>query len=347
MTSKKPSLLLAIVALLMMFGCNEPAEKPSAMNLPAVEVQIETLTLSELPVQVELAGTLQAVQHATISARVVGQIIKLPVQIGSKVKKGDLLAKISAAEINAKVQQAETQLEQARRNLAREAKLQKINASTREQVKTLEEQVQISESVYREAQTILGYTEIKAPFSGTVTDKLAEVGDLALPGVPLLRLEDGAALEVVIQVPEAMVHYLNLKSPLPLTVPTVGLTFNAQIKEISPTVDPTTRTTQIKLMLPAAPELRSGQFARVALADGRTTTLMINSRALRQKGQLQQVFVAEQGMARMRLVRIGTEFDGRTEILSGLQAGQQVVVEASELLQDGQPLKVITDGSAQ
>ena len=120
MTSKKPSLLLAIVALLMMFGCNEPAEKPSAMNLPAVEVQIETLTLSELPVQVELAGTLQAVQHATISARVVGQIIKLPVQIGSKVKKGDLLAKISAAEINAKVQQAETQLEQARRNLARD-----------------------------------------------------------------------------------------------------------------------------------------------------------------------------------------------------------------------------------
>jgi len=62
---------------------------------------------------------------------------------------------------------------------------------------------------------------------------------------------------------------------------------------------------------------------------------------------LQQVFVAEKGLARMRLVRIGAEFDGRTEILSGLQAGDQVVNEASDKLQDGQPLKVTTDRSAQ
>ena len=344
---KNSSLFLTLLILLILSGCKDPVKKSEVTSLPPVEVQIETLALSVVPIQIELAGTLQAVEHATISARVAGQVVKLPVEISSKVKKGDLLVKISAAEINARVRQAEIQLDQAQRHLARESKLLQVNASTRERVKTLKEQVQTSEAAFREAQTILGYTRIKAPFCGTVTDKLVEVGAQASPGVPLLKLENGNTLEVVIQVPEVLTRYLTLESRLPLNVPAAGLTFEAQVREISPTVDPASRTTQVKLMLPAAPELRSGQFARVAMADSQATTLMINSRALRQNGQMQQVFVAEQGTARMRLVRTGAEVDGRIEILSGLQAGDQVVFDGVEQLHDGQPLKVITDEAAQ
>jgi len=347
MILKKSAQYLAILTLIIGAGCNDPAERSTASALPPLEVQIETLAESLVPIQVELAGTVQAVEHATISARVSGQIIKLPVQIGSKVEKGDLLVKIAAAEINARLQQAETQLAQAQRNLARETKLQEVNASTRTKVKTLKELVQINEAVYREARTIFGYTQITAPFAGTVTDKPVDVGDQASPGVPLLKLENGTALEVVIQVPESLSHSLSLESRLPLTVPAAGLTLNAQIREIAPTVDPASRTTQIKLMLPPSPGLHSGQFARVALLDNQAKTLVINSRALRKNGQLQQVFVAEQGLARMRLVRIGAEFDGHTEILSGLQAGDQVVIDASDKLQDGQPIKVTMDRSAQ
>ncbi len=345
MTRKKSSTFLALFSLLVIAGCHDPVDKSAGSPLPTVEVHVETLVLNAAALQVELPGTVQAVEQATISARVAGQIVSLPVKIGSKIKQGDLLVKITAAEINARLQQAEIQLVQSRRNLARETKLQLVNASTREKVKTLQELVQINEAVYREAQTILGYTEIRAPFAGTISGKLVEVGDLASPGTPLLKLENGTALEVVSQVPEALAHHLSLESRLPLTVPAAGLALTAPIREISPTVDPTSRTTQIKLMLPTAPELRSGQFARVALVDNQAKTLMINSRGLRQKGQLQQVFVAEQGSARMRLVRTGAEFGGQIEILSGLQAGDLVVIDASEKLQDGQPLKVITDGS--
>ncbi len=347
MILKKSALFLALMPLFMSTGCNEPVEKSPPSSLPQVEVQVETLTLSTVPVQIELAGTLQAVEHATISTRVAGQIVKLPVQVGSKVEKGDLLVKISAAEINARVRQAEIQRDQARRNLARESKLLEANASTRVMVKTLEELVQTSEAALREAQTMLGYTEIKAPFAGSVTEKMVEIGDLAASGAALLKLENGTALEVVIQVPEAQSHYLTLQSRLPLTVPAAGLVLEARVREISPTVDPTSRTTQIKLALPDAPELRSGQFARVALVDGQPTSLLIRSTALKQNGQMQQVFVAEQDTARMRLVRTGAEFDGRIEILSGLQAGDRVVIDAIDKLQDGQPLKVITGGSAQ
>ena len=341
--SKSP-LFFAISILLIITGCNESVEKSTHSPLPQVEVQVETLALSTIPVQVELSGTLQAVEQATISARVAGQVVKLPVQVGSQVKKGDLLVKVSAEEINARVRQAEVQLEQARRNLARESKLLQLNASTREMVKTLEEQAQTSEAAFREAQTMLGYTEIRAPFAGTVTDKLVEVGDLAAPGASLLKLQSDKALEVVIQVPEAQSQNLNLASRLPLTIPATGLVLEAQVREISPTVDPASRTTQVKLMLPETTGLRSGQFVRVALVDGRSTTLLIKRTALRQNGQMQQVFVAEEGKARMRLVRSGAEADGEIEILSGLRAGDRVILDPPATLRDGQPLKH-ADGS--
>lgn len=344
MIFSKKALFLALTILLFIAGCNEPAEQSTTSSLPQVEVQTETLALSPVAEQIELSGTLQAADKATISARVTGQIATLPIKLGSKVNKGDLLVKISADEINARVRQAEVQLEQARRNLARESKLLEVNASTRERVKTLTEQVQISEAAYNEAQTMLGYTAIKAPFSATVTDKLIEVGDLAAPGMALLKIEKSTELEVVIQVPEALSHDLTLGSSLPLTVPAANLAIKAQIKEISPTVDPASRTTQVKLTLPDAPGLRSGQFARVALAGRQPTTMLIKTSALRQNGQMQQVFVADQGTARMRLVRTGTEFDGRTEILTGLRAGDQVIIDPPANLRDGQPL-LITNGS--
>ncbi len=344
MIFSKRALFFTISSLLIITGCDEQVEKSARSPLPQVEVRTETVALSTVPVQIELSGTLQAVEHATISARVAGQVVKLPVRIGSQVKKGDLLVKISAEEINARVRQAEVQLEQAKRNLARESKLLEVDASTREMVKTLEEQKQTSEAAFREAQTMLGYTELKAPFTGTVTDKRVEVGDLAAPGVPLLKLENGTALEVVIQVPEVLSHHLQLGTRLPLTIPAAGLALEALVREISPTVDPASRTTQVKLVLPQTPGLRSGQFARVALVDGRPTTLLIKRGALRQNGQMQQVFVAEQGKARMRLVRTGAETDERIEVLSGLREGDRVILDPPAALRDGQPLKIV-DGS--
>ena len=344
MIFSKSTLFLALSTVLLITGCNEAVETSMLAPLQEVEVQVEVLSLSTVPVQVELTGTLQAAESSTVSARVAGQVVKLPVQLGSLVKKGDLLVKLSAAEINARVNQAKVQLSQAQRNLDRESKLLEVNASTRGMVKTLEEQEQTSEAGFREAQTMLGYTEIRAPFAGTVTDKLVEVGDLAMPGVPLLKLENSTTLEVVIQVPEALTQNLTLASRLPLTVPATGLALEAQVREISPTVDPASRTTQVKLALPETSGLRSGQFARVAMIDGQSSTLLIKRTALRQHGQMQQVFVAEEGKAQMRLVRTGAEVDGQITILTGLRAGDRVILDPPATLREGQPLKIV-DGN--
>ncbi len=348
MTLKQKIFLpLTLVVLLVVSGCDSSSEVSTVRSLPGASVQVEPLVPSEVPFEVEVAGTLQAVEQALISARVSGQVVAVPVRAGSVVKKGDLLVKISAAEISAQVLRVEAQLSQARRNLARETKLQKANASTREAVKSLKEMVQIAEAAYREAKAMLDYTVVRAPFSGVVTQKMVEVGDLAAPGGPLLKLENGAALEVVVAIPEALVSTLTLGAKLLVNIPAANLQLMTAISEIAPTVDPQSRTTRIKLKLPENVALRSGQFARVSLADKGTATLLIAKTALQQQGQLEQVFVAEQGVARLRLVRSGASYGDRVEILSGLRAGDQVIVAANTRLHDGQPLKDIKTGLSQ
>ncbi len=347
MLKQKFFALLCLMLLFVSAGCSEHSPAPSGEVLPIIRVQVETLALTAVPFQIEVAGTLQAVEQAQISARVSGQVVEVPVHVGSRVKKGDLLVRIRAAEISARVRQAETQLSQARRNLERETKLQQVNASTREKVKTLTELVQISEAAYLEAKAMLDYTRVRAPFAATVTHKLVEVGDLASPGSALLRLENSGALEVLVQIPEALAQGLRLDSLLPISVPAVGLATEAQISEISPTVDPVSRSTRVKLTLSENPALRSGQFVRVSLVDKGAQTLLIPKMALHRNGQMEQVFVADQGVARMRLVRSGAGYGDRVEILSGLRAGDRIVITTEAVLLDGQPLEVVEAGLSQ
>ncbi len=335
---RKSFSLLTLFILATLVGCSEQTSAPTEVVLPPATVQIETLSLSTVPFQTEVAGTVQAVDQAEIAPRISGPVLKVTVHAGSKVKKGDLLVKIGAAEITAQLRRAETQRAQAMRNFERESKLLKANASTETTVKSLGEMLKIAEASYTEARAMLDYATIRAPFSGTVTKKMVEVGDLALPGKVLLTLESGIALELLTHIPETLVQNLALGDLLQVTIPAAGLSVAAPITEIAPTVDTDSRTTQVKLTLPDNPTLRSGQFARINLPDTNSSTLIIAKSALHYSGQMAQVFVADQEVARLRLVRVGASYGDRIEILSGLQAGDQIVVSVEKPLRDGQPL---------
>ena len=143
--------VLLLSGIAFIYGCNGQEEhaKTAVPSLPTITVAVDTVREEVARSRIEVVGTLEAVERASISARISGQIIELPVVLGSKVQKGDLLIKISAGEIAAKVLQAEAQLSQARRNLARENKLQKQGASTQETVKSLIDVTRIAEAVRR------------------------------------------------------------------------------------------------------------------------------------------------------------------------------------------------------
>jgi len=335
-------LLLSGIAFLS--GCNgsEDHKNTEAPSLPTIPVEIAEVKKELVQSRIEVVGTLEAVERASISARIAGQIIELPVVLGSRVEKGDVLVRISAGEISAKVLQAEAQLSQARRNLAREHKLQKQGASTRETVKALQDVTRIAEAVSKEAQAMLDYTTIIAPFTGTITNKIANTGDLTSPGKLLLQIENVEELQVLAQVPEALLFKVAVGDTLSVEIPVANLIISGEVAELAPAANPMSRTAPVKIHIMSNPNLRVGQFARVGIEGTGEFTLMLARSAVLFKGQMEIVFVLDEKekIARMRLVKTGASHDGDVEIISGLEPGDLVVTTNNDKLQDGQPVEI-------
>jgi RND family efflux transporter MFP subunit len=337
MRNKKSIFLCCLVVLFTgTYGFGE--EKKQQPSLPTVAVQVQTAQETSVQPQVELVATIQPVLQAAIAAKVTGTITELPLVLGSRVKKGDLLVRISADEITARVMQAQAQLNQARRNHAREQKLLKKNATTAETVKSMRDMLAVAEASFREAKTMLSYTTITAPFDGVITRKMVNSGDLATPGIPLLQLENDTSLQAVTAVPESLINQVKKGDRLMVQVPSAGIRVAGTVAEIAPTADPQSRTAQVKIDVHHDPALRTGQFARVTLPVEQATTLLIPESAVIPFGQMDKVFVMEDGKARLRLVRTGARTGEQVEILAGIRPGDKIIVKNNALLVSGQPV---------
>jgi len=328
------------LVLLFTAASGHSEEKKPQSVLPTAAVHIQTVEETFTQPQVELVATIQAVEQAAIAAKITGTITELPVVLGSRVKKGDMLVKISAEEISARVLQAQAQLAQAKRNLTREQKLLKKNATTPETVNSMQDMFAVARASFQEAKTMLGYTTITAPFDGVITRKLANSGDLATPGTPLLQLENDTDLQAVTAVPESLVNLVTRGDKLSVQVPSARLTVIGTVAEIAPAADPLSRTAPVKIDVKNNPALRTGQFARIILPVAPAATLLIPRSAVIPFGQMDKVFVLEEGKAQLRLVRTGSITGEQVEILAGLTPGDQVIVDNNTLLVSGQPVTV-------
>lgn len=336
------AILVLGLSFLPLTGCKEkPKEQQGATARPeTVKVSVSTALQGKAARQIEIMGSLQAVEQAEISAKISGNISSLPVVLGTRVNKGDLLAEINAGEISARMRQARAQLEQANRNLEREKNLLKKNAATPETVRSLEDTLRIATAASEEAATMLTYTRILAPFSGLVTRKMANVGDLATPGKALLQIENEDRLQVLADIPETMILKIAVGDQLSVYVPPADMTIEGRVAEVAPTADHLSRTAPIKIDIPADSRLHSGQFARVSMAGGSAESITVPAAALLSSGQMENVFVVTDGIARLRLVRSGLNDKENAEILSGLKAGEVVAVRGNRQLIDGQPVIV-------
>ncbi len=326
-----------LCALLLLPAAVLAGESETSPQLEPVKVDTEVVRQCSCLQRSQVVGTVEAAQRAAIAAKISGVIVELPVVLGSRVQQDDLLVRIDAQEITARVLQAKAQLAKARRNLAREEKLLRQHASTPETVKAMRDVLAIAEAGLREAKSMLAYTIIKAPFSGLITQKIANVGDLATPGMPLLKLENPDHLQVVTAIPESKAREVQLKTRLEVTIPAAAVRVSGTVTELSPAVDPHSRTMPIKIDLSDI-SLKTGMFARVTLPGTPDPAIMIPERAIVPFGQLKKIFVVEKGKAWLRLVRTGRRRGDSIEILAGLDPGERIVISNNRLLVNGQPL---------
>lgn len=330
--------ITAGVLIASVAGCHhpEPASEPS--KLPATPVRVAAVQIEHIQNQVELQGNVQAINRSEIAAKISGSILKIPVKLGSKVQKGDVLVELTAGEIDAKLQQAKTQLDQAKRNAERERRLLQKNAATPESVKSLDEMLRIAESAHNEAQAYKEYTKILAPFAGRISKKYVNPGDLATPGKPLLSIEDEQRFQIVLELPETMAARIKVGTTATATIPSAGITSTVTVAEISPNTDGNSRTATTKLDIATEPLLQSGQFARISFDEQNARTMTVPAEALVPYGQLMRIFVVTNNIAHLRIVKTGAAYGANQEILSGLTEGDSVVVRGQTSLKDGQPV---------
>ena len=335
--------LIPSAALALLVGCakHDPSDAAPGAALPSVKVHVAVVHAETVATLTEVTGTIRPMQRAQLAAKLMGAIDEMPVALGQRVRAGDLLVKIAAGEITARVTQAQAQLNVARRDLERERDLLTKGASTADMVRGLEDRFTMTQAMVREAEVMLGYATVRAPFDGVVARKLANPGDLAAPGMPLLQLEGTTDFQVEAAVPDSLAAKLTPGAALSVEVPAAGLTFTGALAEISSAADASAYTVLAKISVPAGTTVRSGQFARVQLPGAPVRALLAPAAAVAVLGQMERVFiVGEANRATLRLVKTGAARGDRVEILAGLDDGERVVVAPPAGLREGQSLEV-------
>lgn len=286
------------------------------------------------------SGVLESSRRTTISSRILARIEKILVVAGDRVSSGDTVIELESRDLGARVKQAEQLLyaAQAEKDLAQaeEARIKTLleqGITTRQQydqalstLQTAVAQVERRNKELDETKIAFSYSVIKTPVSGRVVDRIADPGDTATPGTPLLRVYDPSRLRVEAPVRESLAVRLRVGDSIQVHIVALNERMSGTISEIVPFAETGTRTMLIKVAIPDSRRLVGGMFARIAVPAEKQMRLYIPIPAVEKIGQLEFVsLVNKSGHTEKRLVTTGgKDQSGRIEILSGLKADETV-----------------------
>lgn len=326
----------------------EPSETVEARETLALDEDARVDQVHELVKEYyeEAVGTLKAATRTEIAARIMAPIEEVHATAGDIVEAGELLISLDSRDVESQLSQARAALEgakvsmrQAEADFERDSKLFEKDAVSKRQLehsKTALEvaraEVDRAEEAVLEAKVSLSYTAIKAPQAGTIVDRLAEPGDTARPGVPLLVLYDPGSLRLEVPVMENLAVKLEKGDALTVRIEALDREVDAVVDEIVPQAEAVSRSFLVKVALPRAEGLFEGMFGRLLIPGGTRRHLCLATAAIQTVGQNKFVYVVDQdengGRSLQRRFittgRIG--MPGRIEVLSGLQAGDRVLL---------------------
>jgi RND family efflux transporter MFP subunit len=198
-----------------------------------------------------------------------------------------------------------------------------------------------AKAALQQAHTTLGYTRILAPFDGLITEKRADTGTLASPGMPIFTVEDLRRYRLEASVNETDMRYVRQGQQVSVSVDALGDgELRGKVVEIVPAADPASRGFLVKIELPSDPALRSGLFGRAQFARGERRALLIPRTAIVDRGQLQGIYVLDQNrIAGLRYITLGRPSAQQVEVLAGLQAGEVLITEPGSREMSGKKIE--------
>jgi RND family efflux transporter MFP subunit len=315
-------------------GPGGPGGGPGAGATAAVPVEVAEVVRRSISSFVETNGTLEAENEVDLVARTSGPIVELLVEEGDLVQEGRLLARIDDEEIRSQVEISEVALTEARLAFERAEQLKEGNLISPQEYEQAQTRFETAEAQLDGNRVLLGFTEIRAPFTGLIVVRYIDFAQQVSPNAPLFRLSDFTPLLCPIQIPERDLSKVRLEQRAHLTL----------VLRISPVVDASTGTVKVTLDVDARGRLRPGMFARVFVeTDTRPETLVIPKAALSLESLGDTVYVAADGKADRREVDLGFREGNFVEALTGVDEGEQVVVVGQDGLSDGTPIRVLSE----
>ena len=352
-----------LISLLASCGSGADSDKEHAHRAVIKGVKTEKVHKKEIEKYYRTSGTVKAKTMSEVASRVMGTVTSINVKEGDSVSEGDVLLTIDDRDYVQKARAAREAYVEAQNYLDAADKKKRLAKLTYERYKNLYDDKAISahemdeietgkdvaaseagraraalrmaKANMDEAEINLGFTNVKAPFTGIVTGKDVEVGSMAIPGRLLMKVEDNTSFRIDVNVDETMSGKLRPGMTVYADIGALGKRIDGTVTEVVPAVDPGTRTFLVKIGLEGE-GLKSGLYASVLTPSGKREALLIPPSAIVRRGQLEGVYTVNgDGIATYRLVRTGNEYDGRIEVLSGLREGETVIVEGAQKAADG------------
>ncbi|RRO24493.1 efflux RND transporter periplasmic adaptor subunit [Flavobacteriaceae bacterium 14752] len=352
-------IILSLFAL-SFFACGNQDKDSNTQETEVIQVQT-IIVKSSNDLGFSFSGMLSAEQMSTLKTRHAGYVKNILVNVGDEVQKNQKLIQIDSEELNAQkkqaqaaVNQAQKQFDIAQKNLKRFERLRQSNSVSENELEQVQLKFQSAQSGLESAkqqlnqvQSMMSYTSIKAPFTGKISQKLIQVGDMAMPGMPLLTLSSSNQLEVKSTVSESQINSVKKGQNVQIEIPSIGEIYAGKITEVSSSAESSNSQYFVKSIFTETPEKAlAGMYANISAKAPQTNSpsenasIRIPRSAIVQKNGLQGVYVVGKSQtALLRWLKTGNTDGENIEILSGLSANDKIIIDADGRLYNGVKIK--------
>lgn len=352
-------IILTLSIALFVASCGSEDKKPVVDNSPAISVKTSQVTTNGSSPFLSVSGKIQASNSADLSTRMMGYVNQVHVNVGDNVRKGQLLVSINnsdlqakRAQVNAGITEANAALKNAQKDYNRFKNLFADNSASQKEMDDMtanfemaKARVEGANQMKNEINAQFAYSNITAPFSGTITSKNVEAGNMANPGVVLISMETPGDFEVMAMVPETEISAIKKGTAVDVVVKSINKTIKGKVAEVSSSAKNTGGQYLVKIDVEKTDaNILSGMFTTVHFPVERKATssmVLIPTDAIVTNGQLSGVYtVSQSNTALLRWLRLGRTFGDQVEVLSGLHAEEAYIVSAEGKLFNGAKITI-------
>ncbi len=304
-------------------------------------VTVSPLQATEFRHYIELQGTVDAKNSVLVTPKTPGAVTAMYVKEGDFVNVGSTIAKVDDSILRESIEELKTQLTLANTLFEKQESLWNQKIGTEIQYLQAKNNKEALEKKLTTLQTQLSQSNITSPIAGTVDLVNIRIGEMAQPGLGVVRVVNLSNLKVAAKIADSYVASVKKGDEVIVKFPDLQREYTARISFVGTTVDPLSRTFNIEANLPATKDLKPNMMAQVQVNDAtRKDALVINQNLVQNTEKGKVVFVAvargNEKIAEAKLVETGLAYNGKIEILSGLTAGEMLITQGYQEVVDGQ-----------